>query len=95
MAKFQTGRIVVTKGVHEKMNNVHFSRHISYCLQEFVNGNWGVTLKEGRELNDEAVKTGEDRILAAYSDKNHPDWNIWIVTEWDRSVTTVLFPDEY
>ena len=34
-------------------------------------------------------------ILAAYVHPEHPDWKIWIITEWDRSATTLLFPDEY
>lgn len=38
--------------------------------------------------------TGDDRILAAYIHPEHPDWKIWIITEWDRSATTLLFPDE-
>lgn len=35
-----------------------------------------------------------DRILAVYTQKN-TDVTIWIITEWDRSVTTILFPNEY
>ena len=38
---------------------------------------------------------GEDRIVAAYEREGHPEDKIWIITEWDRSATTVLFPDEY
>lgn len=41
--------------------------------------------------NNEAVKNGE-RILAAYM---YGDTKIWIITEWDRSATTILFPEEY
>lgn len=96
MAKFQVGRLLLTKGAHELfMKDANFNKFVNRSLGRYVNGDWGVTPKEGCELNDEAVETGEDRILAAYSIKEHPDWNIWIVTEWDRSVTTVLFPDEY
>lgn len=35
-----------------------------------------------------------DRLLAVYTQKN-TDVTIWIITEWDRSVTTILFPNEY
>jgi hypothetical protein len=52
------------------------------------------TLKTQKQ-NDDAVKSGEDRILAAYIHPSHPEWKIWIITEWDRSVTTILFPSEY
>lgn len=38
--------------------------------------------------------TSGDRLLAVYTQKN-TDVTIWIITEWDRSVTTILFPNEY
>lgn len=38
---------------------------------------------------------GDDRIFAAYEHPLHEDWKIWIITEWDHSVTTILFPSEY
>ena len=47
------------------------------------------------QQNDNAVANGDDRILAAYKKKDGKAWKIWIITEWDRSATTVLFPDEY
>lgn len=52
------------------------------------------------ELNDEAVAAGEGRILAAYPiDPHRPsagygDNTLWIITEADRSVTTLLLPNE-
>ena len=45
------------------------------------------------KINDKAVKNGDDRILAMYEDEKYG--KIWIITEWDRSVTTILFPSEY
>ena len=45
--------------------------------------------------NDDAVACGDARILASYKRPDHPTQNIWIITEADRSATTVLFPDEY
>ena len=42
--------------------------------------------------NDNAVKNGE-RVLSSY---RAPDGTkFWIITEWDRSYTTVLLPEEY
>lgn len=38
-------------------------------------------------------RENNDRILAVY--KYNDTTTIWIITEWDRSVTTVLFPSEY
>ncbi len=53
---------------------------------------WKMT---GKDQNDAAVKNGNDRILAAYKNSGPKAWKIWIITEWDRSYTTILFPDEY
>lgn len=50
--------------------------------------------EEDKAMNDQAVSEG-GRIFGAYRDAKHLDWRIWIITEADRSVTTVLFPDEY
>ena len=49
---------------------------------------------EDKELNDEALLNG-DRLVSAYEYPKHEDWKIWIITEWDRSATTILFPHEY
>jgi hypothetical protein len=43
-------------------------------------------------MNDQAVKNGDDRIMGVYPTD---EGDIWIITEWDRSVTTILFPSEY
>ena len=51
--------------------------------------------RQGKDQNDNAVKNGDDRILAAYKNSGPKAWKIWIITEWDRSYTTILFPDEY
>ncbi|MDE6020535.1 MAG: hypothetical protein K2H01_06040 [Ruminococcus sp.] len=48
---------------------------------------------EDKALNDAAVKNGDERIFAAYIDSTGR--KIWIITEWDRSATTILFPSEY
>ena len=55
-------------------------------------GDFGDVSEEDWELNEEAVDTG-DRILSAYHDRNGVKF--WIITEWDRSATTILLPSEY
>lgn len=57
----------------------------------YVVGDWGDTCEEDAKFNDISVDQGE-RILAVYK---RGDWTIWIITEWDRSCTTILFPEEY
>ena len=91
--KFGLGQIVVTRGINEKMKNDNeFIRFVQKSLNRYIRCDWGDSCDEDAASNDEAVKQGE-RILAVYNyDAND---KIWIITEWDRSITTILFPDEY
>lgn len=89
MGKFQLGRTVVTKGVSRRMEeHPDFRLFVNDSLERYSKCDWGDTCSEDKE----AVGHGE-RILAVYEHDKFP--TIWIITEWDRSVTTVLFPEEY
>lgn len=93
MLVFDLGRTVMTKGVailYEESKR--FKDFVKQSLEKYVVGDWGDTCEEDKELNDQALKTG-DRILAVY--KKEGLETIWIITEWDRSATTILFPHEY
>lgn len=61
-------------------------------LERHCRGDWGDVDKHDARANDAAVKNGE-RILSAYTLKTGVQ--IWIITEWDRSVTTILLPSDY
>jgi len=61
-------------------------------LRRHLSGDWGDLEKEDLLANDTAVIC-DRRLLSAY--RITPDQTIWIITEADRSLTTVLFPDEY
>jgi len=88
-AKFMLGRLVATRGVAELMNtDQRFASFVSDSLKRYITCDWGDLCKDDRTMNDEAV-------LASYDHPTHEDWKIWIITEWDRSVTTILFPSEY
>lgn len=76
------------------MGNREFAIFVNVSFNRYVRCDWGDTCAEDKTSNDYAVRHGE-RILAAYEHPDHPDWRIWIITEWDRSITTILFPDEY
>ncbi len=92
--KFELGEIVVTRGVDERMKaDQKFNRFVQMSLGRYANCDWGDTCDEDSALNDEATIEGK-RILAVYI---MPDTNvaIWIITERDRSTTTLLFPKEY
>ena len=88
----QYGDFYITAGVHGKLtHNPLFAMDVMDALGRYFEGDWGDVCKEDWQQNDEAA-AGEDRTLAAYPTC---EGKIWIITEWDRSATTVLFPDEY
>jgi hypothetical protein len=61
-------------------------------LNRHANGDWGDVSAEDAKLNDAALLSGE-RLLSAYVLSNGT--RIWIITESDRSATTILLPEEY
>lgn len=92
-AKFDSGQVVVTSGVHVFMeNNPQFTLHVHHSLTRHLSGDWGDICKEDWATNEEALLDGY-RLFSAYKQEGLPP--IWIITEADRSVTTVLLPDEY
>ena len=92
----KTGRLVLTRGINDlTAENTEFAKFVTNCLKRYLSHDWGDIAKEDRKQNDDAAKYGNDRILAAYENAKHPDWKIWIITEWDGSATTILFPSEY
>ena len=93
MNEFELGQGVCTRGIAEAMKK---DRNLYLFILDALYGkyckcDWGDTCEEDVRSNNEAVKNGE-RILAAYM---YGDTKIWIITEWDRSATTILFPEEY
>lgn len=90
--KFDPGQIVATKGAVFWVHEVH-DRHlrVTECLSRHLNGDWGDVPDEDKALNDAALAAG-DRLLSVYTVDGEV---IWVITEADRSVTTVLFPSEY
>lgn len=92
--KFKLGKLVVTIGVDTKMKEDSLFRDfVHFSLNRYSQCDWGDTCDEDKQTADESLKDGE-RILAVYGHEKS-DTKIWIITEWDRSVTTILFPHEY
>lgn len=91
--KFNPGRLAVTGGVFNLLDcDDEFARHVSLSLRRHLTGDWGDVCDEDRLANEVALQQGE-RLFSVYKKEGQP--TIWIITEWDRSVTTVLLPDEY
>ena len=97
MAKFKLGKLTATAAVVDEMQNDHaFAAFVSKSIRRYEDQDWGDSPDETKLQNDYAVEYGE-RILATYDQDMavRDRKTIWITTEWDRSATTILFPEEY
>jgi len=63
-------------------------------LKRHNTGDWGDLCVEDKIMNDQALNPDDpQRIFSSYYLSNGT--KIWIITEWDRSYTTILLPDDY
>ena len=63
---------------------------VQAALRRHESGDWGTLCDEDREANDVAVRE-QLRLVSVY----HSDGSkFYVITEWDRSATTVLLPEE-
>ena len=90
-ARFSPGQVVMTAGVNELVRQGRLNP--TPYLRRHLHGDWGDLSDDDRRLNDAALKSGEDRLFSSYQVTR--DLKLWIITEWDRSVTTLLLPSEY
>ena len=60
-------------------------------LARHAAGDWGECGEEDSQTNDESLRDG-GRLLSVYT---HQGQRIWIITEWDRTATTILLPSDY
>jgi len=86
--KFDLGRIVATANAQGSIN----SEDMLKSLSRHASGDWGEVCDDDRVLNDQALEDGT-RLLSVYTDQNNVKF--WIITEADRSVTTILLPEDY
>ena len=93
MSNFKLGRLVMTRGISDTIaENEVFKKEVMNCLGRYIRKDWGDMCDEDKQLNDMAVINDDERILAAY---NTTEGKIYIITEHDRSYTTVVFSHEY
>lgn len=88
--KFSPGQIVATPGALAAME-AHQCSPLS-LLARHLSGDWGSVPLEDAQLNDQALQS-DRRVLSSYPLGGNT--RIWVITEWDRSVTTFLLPEEY
>lgn len=93
MSKFDLGQIVQTRGIADACERSQdFTLEVHQAFYKYIKGDWGDTCDEDKPLNDAAIKNNDDRIVAKYKTSQG---NIFIITEWDRSYTTIMFANEY
>jgi hypothetical protein len=88
IVKVPLGQIVATPAVIGTV----LQPDIAAALRRHAVGDWGDMAADDRAANDDALKSG-DRLLSVYHSASGTTF--WVLTEADRSVTTVLLPDDY
>jgi hypothetical protein len=88
---FDLGQIVSTPGAIAAASKTGIFAGFGTFLARHRRGDWGTLDAEDKAANDAAVKNGE-RILSVYEINGT---KFWIITEADRSVTTILLPSDY
>jgi hypothetical protein len=88
LPKFRLGHIVATPAALRDIPN----DEILAALGRHANGDWGTLDPHDVKVNESALQYG-GRLFSQYHSKQKIQF--WIITEWDRSVTTVLLPEDY
>ena len=87
---FELGQIVATPGALAALKKA--GQQPGEFLTRHINRDWGDLDEEDRKENEYSLERGF-RLLSAY--KTNAGDRLWIITEANRSVTTVLLPEEY
>ncbi len=88
--RFPTGRIVATQRAGEALVAAGIGG--LQLVDRHVRGDWGDISPEGREENNRALRNA-GRIISSYTLSTGV--RVWVLTEPDRSATTILLPEEY
>lgn len=92
MYRFNLGQILMTPGVIGLFADIsEASKEVAPLLIRHASGDWGEVCAEDAKTNEDAIKY-KNRILSVYYINEE---KIWIITEADRSCTTILLPSEY
>ena len=94
---FSPGQVVATPAALALMQE-HVAS-VPQLLHRHLTGDWQTMSKADRDANWAAVLEGEARVFSSFdiapkSQAGKPV-KIWVITEWDRSVMTVLRPEDY
>jgi hypothetical protein len=86
---FALGRLVATPGALALLQDA--GQEYTHLIHRHRRGDWGNIDPGDKGMNEDAVKNG-DRILSVYK---LTSGTVWVITEADRSSTTILLPSEY
>ena len=86
--KFPLGRVCIARHAHQALS----PDDVLKGIVRHANCDWGDVCEEDRLANEQALIEGT-RLFSVYHAATGTKF--WIITEWDRSVTTVLLPEEY
>ena len=90
-ARVELGRLVATAGAIDAFAEAGVTPREFLCRHQ--HGDWGEVSADDKAENESSLREGF-RLLSAYS-LPHTERKIWIITEADRSATTILLPEEY
>jgi len=97
---FPLGQIVATPAVISLFGGGRRDRElvrdaISDLLERHARGDWGNVCAEDWRANEDALRLGL-RLFSSYVVlAGPPEEKVWIITEADRSITTILLPNDY
>ena len=89
MRHLPLGKVVATPGALKLLSEAGEDA-VSY-LARHATGDWGELCAFDRRQNEIALREG-NRVLSSYP---VGEGKVWIITEADRSITTILLPEDY
>jgi hypothetical protein len=90
MRRFELGVVVATPGALEVLGHLEISP--SELVERHASGDWGEVPSEDARENEYALEYGF-RVMSSYPLSGGV--RVWVITERDRSLTTILLPPEY
>ncbi|MFL9959571.1 hypothetical protein PQR02_00140 [Paraburkholderia sediminicola] len=88
--RFRPGRVFVTVAALVVLRTANISP--VELLLRHVSGDWGDLSESDRQQNELSVEAGL-RLLSSYVMPGGQ--TVWVITEWDRSTSTILLPEDY
>lgn len=86
--RFNPGRVMITRNAKDVLPRSEVDR----AINRHLHGDWGDVCDSDGKLNEEALRNG-DRLFSVYHTAGGVKF--WIITESDRSATTILLPSDY